>query len=312
MAIVDVNQLLDEELGPAPKKPAALDVNRLMDEELAESKPYDPRTAYEQPAHLQGRKTFSDPDVQAAVREDMEGMGRTAISSIDLAMAMLPGAGAMEAGGSGVENPMSAALNLEEARPIPSMAEDIEAGRKLDATFKALGVAGDVATAGGLTMMSTGAGMIPGAFLTAGGVGMKAVSKYGDDIADGLRKLFDVDKEAAMKAAERADKFVDDGLPVGAAINMIKAETSKSKKAKGIGSNSQPPVKPRVSAPKRDLGLFSRAEEAVLNMKIPEEGISGRALMKKLRDDPDVPNDELDFGLGLMIDPDGADQRAAR
>ena len=56
------------------------------------------------PAHLQGRKTFSDPDVQAAVREDMEGMGRTAISSIDLAMAMLPGAGAMEAGGSGVEN----------------------------------------------------------------------------------------------------------------------------------------------------------------------------------------------------------------
>ena len=26
--------------------------------------------------------------------------------------------------------------------------------------------------------------------------------------------------------------------------------------------------------------------------------------MKKLRDDPDVPNDELDFGLGLMIDPD--------
>ena len=37
MAIVDVNQLLDEELGPAPKKPAALDVNQLMDEELAES-----------------------------------------------------------------------------------------------------------------------------------------------------------------------------------------------------------------------------------------------------------------------------------
>ena len=98
---VDVNQLLDEELGSAPKKPAALDVNQLLDEELAESKPYDPRTAYEQPAHLQGRKTFSDPDVQEAVREDMEGMGRTAISSIDLAMAMLPGAGSMEAGGAG-------------------------------------------------------------------------------------------------------------------------------------------------------------------------------------------------------------------
>lgn len=301
---IDVNQLLDEELGPAPKKPAALDVNQLMDEELAESKPYDPRTAYEQPAHLQGRKTFSDPDVQAAVREDMEGMGRTAISSIDLAMAMLPGAGAMEAGGSGVENPMSAALDLEEARPIPSMAEDIEAGRKLDATFKGLGVAGDIATAGGLTMMSTGAGMIPGAFLTAGGVGMKAVSKYGDDIADGLRKLFDMDKEAAMKAAERADKFVDDGLPVGAAINMIKAETSKSKKAKGIGSNSQPPVKPRESAPARDLGLFNRAEEAVLNMDIPEKGIRGDALLSKLSNNSDVPKDEIEFGLGLAIRPD--------
>ena len=114
------------------------------------------------------------------------------------------------------------------------MAEDIEAGRKLDATFKALGVAGDVATAGGLTMMSTGAGMIPGAFLTAGGVGMKAVSKYGDDIADGLRKLFDIDKDAAMKAAERADKFADDDKPIGAAFNMIKAETSKARKPRGM------------------------------------------------------------------------------
>ena len=39
---------------------------------------------------------------------------------------------------------------------------------------------------------------------------MKAVSKYGDDIADGLRKLFDMDKDAAMKAAERIDSFADD------------------------------------------------------------------------------------------------------
>ena len=36
-------------------------------------------------------------------------------------------------------------------------------------------------------------------------------------------------------------------------------------------------------------------------MDIPEEGISGRALMKKLRDDPDVPQDELDYGLGLLV-----------
>ena len=315
---MNINEILDEELGsaPAPKPSAKSTIQQIIDEELPEQeaapdfsklanammsgvKPqkeqYDPLTAYALPDSLKGRKTTRDPEFQQAVRKTADSVARTASSAADLGMAMLPGAGSMEAGGAGVENPVSAALNLEDARPIPSMAEDIEEGRNLDATFKGLGVAGDVATAGGLTMMATGAGMIPGAFLTAGGVGMKAVSKYGDDIADGLRKLFDMDKEAAMKAAERADEFVDKDLPIGAALNMIKAET---KKAKG------PVVKPRVSAPKRDLGLFSRAEEAVLNMDIPKDGISGRALMKKLRDDPDVPNDELDFGLGLMIDPD--------
>ena len=300
MAIVDVNQLLDEELGPAPKKPAALDVNQLMDEELGmrmampPERPTKPQVSRPAPTSMPSEDRTPAPS-QEAYRGIGQALKDTAISSMDLAVAMLPGAGSMEAGGAGVENPVSAALNLEEARPIPSMAEDIEEGRNLDATFKGLGVAGDIATAGGLTMMATGAGMIPGAFLTAGGVGMKAVSKYGDEIADGLRKLFDVDKDAAMKAAERADEFVAKDLPMGAALNMIKAET---KKAKG------PIVKPRVSAPVRDLGLFSRAEEAVLNMDIPKDGISGRALMKKLRDDPDVPNDELDYGLGLLVKPD--------
>jgi len=215
---------------------------------------------------------------------------------------MLPGAASIEAGGGGVENPMSAALNLEEARPIPSMAEDLEAERYMDASFKGLGVAGDVATAGGLVMMSTGAGFIPGAFLTAGGIGMKAVSKYGDDIADGLRKLFDIDKDAAMKAAERIDSFADDDKPIGAAISMLGAETRKARKAK---DNTQPPVsRPRESAPTRDLGLFNRAEEAVLNMDIPEKGIRGDALLSKLRNNSDVPNDEIEFGLGLAIRPD--------
>ena len=309
MAIVDVNQLLDEELGPAPKKPAALDVNQLLDEELGmrmampQERPTKPQVSRPAPTSMPSEDSTPAPS-QEAYRGIGQALKDTAISSMDLAVAMLPGAGSMEAGGAGIENPVSAALNLEEARPIPSMAEDIEEGRNLDATFKGLGVAGDLATAGGLTMMATGAGMIPGAFLTAGGVGMKAVSKYGDDIADGLRKLFDMDKDAAMKAAERADKFVDDGLPIGAAINMIKAETSKSKKAKGIGSNSQPPVKPRESAPARDLGLFNRAEEAVLNMDIPEKGIRGDALLSKLRSNSDVPNDEIEFGLGLAIRPD--------
>ena len=117
------------------------------------------------------------------------------------------------------------------------MAEDLEAERYMDASFKGLGVAGDVATAGGLTMMATGAGMLPGMFLTAGGVGMKAVSKYGDEIADGLRKLFDMDKDAAMKAAERIDSFADDDKPIGAAISMLGAETKKARKAKNIGDN---------------------------------------------------------------------------
>jgi len=308
MAIVDVNQLLDEELGPAPKKPAALDVNQLMDEELGmrmampQERPTKPQVSRPAPTSMPSEDSTPAPS-QEAYRGIGQALKDTAISSMDLAMAMLPGAGAMEAGGAGVENPMSAALNLEEARPIPSMAEDIEAGRKLDATFKALGVAGDVATAGGLTMMSTGAGMIPGAFLTAGGVGMKAVSKYGDEIADGLRKLFDIDKDAAMEAAKRIDSFADDDKPIGAAFSVIKNESTKARKSKGL-VDSPPPPKPRVSAPKRDLGLFSRAEEAVLNMDIPEEGISGRALMKKLQDDPDVPQDELDYGLGLLIKPD--------
>lgn len=324
---MNINEILDEELGsaPAPKPSAKPTIQQIIDEELpeqeaapdfskianammsgvkAQKEQYDPLTAYALPDSLKGRKTTRDPEFQQAVRKTADSVARTASSAADLGVAMLPGAGSMEAGGGGVENPMSAALNLEEARPIPSMAEDLEAERYMDASFKGLGVAGDVATAGGLAMMSTGAGFIPGAFLTAGGVGMKAVSKYGDDIADGLRKLFDMDKDAAMKAAERADKFVDDGLPVGAAINMIKAETSKSKKAKGIGSNSQPPVKPRESAPARDLGLFNRAEEAVLNMDIPEKGIRGDALLSKLSNNSDVPKDEIEFGLGLAIRPD--------
>lgn len=309
MAIVDVNQLLDEELGPAPKKPAALDVNQLMDEELGmrmampQERPTKPQVSRPAPTSMPSEDSTPAPS-QEAYRGIGQALKDTAISSMDLAVAMLPGAGSMEAGGAGVENPVSAALNLEEARPIPSMAEDIEEGRNLDATFKGLGVAGDVATAGGLTMMATGAGMIPGAFLTAGGVGMKAVSKYGDDIADGLRKLFDMDKDAAMKAAERIDSFADDDKPIGAAISMLGAETKKVRKAKNMGSNSQPPVKSRESAPARDLGLFNRAEEAVLNMDIPEKGIRGDALLSKLSNNSDVPKDEIEFGLGLAIRPD--------
>ena len=305
MAIVDVNQLLDEELGPAPKKPAALDVNQLLDEELGmrmampQERPAKPQVSRPAPTSMPSEDSTPAPS-QEAYRGIGQALKDTAISSMDLAVAMLPGAGSMEAGGAGIENPVSAALNLEEARPIPSMAEDIEEGRNLDATFKGIGVAGDVATAGGLTMMASGAGFIPGAFLTAGGVGMKAVSKYGDDIADGLRKLFDMDNEAAIKAAERADKFVDDGLPVGAAINMIKAETRKTKKAKGIGSNSlvTAPNRVTINIEPDEAGLYSRLDASMNDA--PAKG-NARQWLKYFRDQG-IRTDELSLRLPEITD----------
>ena len=79
---------------------------------------------------------------------------------------------------------------------------------------------------------------------------------------------------------------------------MLKAEIKKARPKQTVEA------KPRATAPTREgLGLFSRAEEAVANMDIPKEGISADALMARLRDDPDVPNDEIDFGLALMTQP---------
>ena len=39
-------------------------------------------------------------------------------------------------------------------------------------------------------------------------------------------------------------------------------------------------------------------------MDIPDEGIRADALMSRLREDLDVPNDEIDLGIGLMTNPD--------
>ena len=309
MAIVDVDQIMDEALG---KQKPGLDVDALMDEELAEDKPYDPRTAYEQPAHLQGRKTFSDPDVQQTIREDLvgakQGVEEFALNSADLAVAMLGGSGIAEAVGVGVENPVSALTTGEELKPIPSLAEDVKEGRTLDTTLKTVGVAGDALQLGGAYLAATGAGAIPGGIMIGAGTSLKfgarAYSKYGDQIADGLRKLFDLDPEAAEKVAERIDTFADEDKPVGAALGTIKEETKKLRRGRGIGGNSQPPSGPRETAQPRDLGLFNRAEEAALNLDIPERGIRGDALLRKLIKDPDVPNDEVEFGLGLLVKPD--------
>ena len=109
----------DEELGPAPKKPVALDVNQLMDEELGmrmampQERPTKPQVSRPAPTSMPSEDSTPAPS-QEAYRGIGQALKDTAISSMDLAVAMLPGAGSMEAGGAGVENPVSAALNLEE------------------------------------------------------------------------------------------------------------------------------------------------------------------------------------------------------
>ena len=284
---LDVDGLMDETLG---KQKPGLDVDALMDEqEQVDSMVSQYDTGYRPSSNEQfaaGAKQF-------------------ALDSADLAVAMLGGSGIAEAAGAGVENPISALTTGEEVKPIPSIAEDVKEGRTLDTTLKAIGVAGDALQLGGAYTAATGLGAIPGGIMFGAGTGLKfgakAVSKYGDQIQDGLRKLFDLDPEAAEKAAERIDTFADDDKPIGAALSTIKAEAKRVRKA---SDTSQVPPAPRETAQPRDLGLFNRAEEAALNLDIPEKGIRGDALLSRLNKDPDVPNDEVEFGLGLLVRPD--------
>ncbi len=290
MAIVDVDQIMDEALG---KQKPGLDVDALMDEqEQVDSMVSQYDTGY---------RPSSNEKFAAGAKQ-------FALDSADLAVAMLGGSGIAEAVGAGVENPVSALTTGEEVKPIPSLAEDVKEGRTLDTTLKTVGVAGDALQLGGAYLAATGAGAIPGGIMFGAGTGLKfgakAVSKYGDQIQDGLRKLFDLDPEAAERTAERIDTFADDDKPVGAALGTINEEAKKLRKARGIGGNSRPPSAPRETAQPRDLGLFNRAEEAALNLDIPEKGIRGDALLSRLNKDPDVPNDEVEFGLGLLVKPD--------
>jgi len=288
-----------------------LDLDTLMNDELGEEeKPFELRYARDTqpvqpeqtaPVGLPIRSPMRQAESQT-LEQTIQDVKELPFDIADFASAMLPGAGISEAVGTGVENPVSSALGKEEAMPIPSLKKDVEEGNYLDAGLKGLGVVGDALTLAGTGLALTGIGSGPGAALIATGLAAKGISKYGDDVAKSLAKLGDIDEEAAQVAAKRLDDFADQDKPVGAATSMLKAEIKKArpKPTADIGDNNPP----RATAPTRELGLFNRAEEAVANMDIPEEGIRADALMARLRDDPDVPNDEVDLGIGLMTNPD--------
>ena len=311
-----INSILDEEgIGveqnntpaptPTPTAPTNAfsndDLVQMVDEEDAPSE-YDQRITDRRKAVFSNIKDF-------------------AFDSADLAVAMLGGSGISEAVGAGVENPVSAATRGEEIVPIKSLPQDMDEGNYFDATLKTVGLAGDALQLGGAYTAATGAGIIPGAVMMAGGTalkfGTKAASKYGDEIVDGLRKLFDIDPDAADRAAEVVDKLADQDKPIAVAQGVLNkqikiAGRKKGEARSGIGGNNPPEAieTELVSAEVDNLGLFSRAEEAIRNMDIPEEGISGKSLMARLRKDSKVPNDEIEHGFGLMIDPDATITRA--
>lgn len=284
-----------------------LDLDTLMNDELGEEeKPFELRYAsneqpQQQPEQQQRTDLLGMPIREAGTQtldQTIQDFKELPFAIGDFAAALLPGAGVSEAVGTGVENPVSAAVGKEEAKPIPSLKKDVEEGSYLDASLKGLGVVGDALTLAGAGLTFTGIGSGPGAALLATGLAAKGISKYGEDIAKSLAKLGDIDEEAAKVAAKRIDDFADQDKPVGAATSMLKAEIKKARPKKTVEA------KPRATAPTRELGLFNRAEEAVANMDIPDEGIRADALMARLRDDPDVPNDEIDFGIGLMTNPE--------
>lgn len=285
-----------------------LDLDTLMNDELGEKeKPFELRYARDtQPVQPEQKTDFVGMPIRPLGTQTLDQTIQDAkelpFAIADFAAAMLPGAGVSEAVGTGVENPVSSALGKEEAMPIPSLKKDVEEGNYLDAGLKGLGVVGDALTLAGTGLALTGIGSGPGAALIATGLAAKGISKYGEGIAKSIAKIGDIDEEAAKEVALRLDDFAEKDRPEGHAIQMVKGalKKAKAKQTAGIGHNNPP----RATAPTREgLGLFSRAEEAVANMDIPKEGISADALMARLRDDPDVPNDEIDFGLALMTQP---------
>ena len=286
-----------------------LDLDTLMNEELGEEeKPFELRYAsneqpQQQPEQQQRTDLLGMPIREAGTQtldQTIQDFKELPFAIGDLAAALLPGAGVSEAIGTGVENPVSAAVGKEEAKPIPSLKKDVEEGSYLDASLKGLGVVGDALTLAGAGLTLTGIGSGPGAALLATGLAAKGISKYGEGIAKSIAKIGDIDEEAAKEVALRLDDFAEKDRPEGHAIQMVKGALKKAKAKQTVEAEA----KPRANAPTRELGLFNRAEEAVANMDIPDEGIRADALMARLREDPDVPNDEINFGLGLMANPE--------
>ncbi len=303
-------------------------INSILDEEGIGVKPPTPKPSQNSvPTNMSQEELNSmvdeadaDYDFSQSAKDVVSGIKEFAFDSADLAAAMLGGSGISEAIGIGIENPVSVATRGEEAVPIKSLSQDMKEGNYLDASLKTVGLAGDALQLGGAYTAATGAGLIPGAVMMAGGTALKfgatAVSKYGDEISDGLRKLFDIDPDAADKAAEVMDKLADQDKPIAVAQGVLNKQLKiagrKERARSDVGGNNPPEAtKPElVSVDVDNLGLFSRTEQAVKNMDIPEEGISGKALMARLAKDSKVPNDELDHGLGLMIDPNATITRA--
>lgn len=281
-----------------------LDLDTLMNDELGqeEEKPFELRYARDtQPVQPEQKTDFVGMPLRGrpnTLSETIQDVKELPFAIGDFAAAMLPGAGISEAVGTSVENPVSSALGKEEAMPIPSLKKDVEEGNYLDASLKGLGVVGDALTLAGTGLALTGIGSGPGAALIATGLAAKGISKYGEGMAKSIAKIGDIDEEAAKEVALRLDDFAEKDRPEGHAIQMVKGALKKARAKQTVEA------KPRVNAPKRQMGLFNRAEEAVVNMDIPEEGIRADALMARLRDDPDVPNDEIDFGIGLMTNPE--------
>lgn len=308
---VDIEQLLDQELG---KQPQQLDLDKLMDDELNQSSVNTP------PVNPRANAASKRGARQMQARDNMvQGAKEFAFDSADLAVAMLGGSGVAEAVGAGVENPVSVATRGEEVKPIKSLPQDVKEGNFLDAGLKTVGLAGDALQLGGAYMAATGVGGIPGGIMFGAGTGLKfgakAVSKYGDEISDGLRKLFDTDKEAAEAAAKRVDQFADDDKPIGAALNMLKAETKKARKADAARTDmggSNPPPDSLIKKPKRQFqtvtmdesGLFSRIEDAINDP--PNEQMKVQDWMKHFSD-RGIQKEELEYALPSLFRTEGGE-----
>ena len=125
-----------------------LDLDTLMNDELGEEeKPFELRYARDtQPQQQQPEQQQRADMLGLPIRplgtqtldDTIQDFKELPFAISDFAAALLPGAGVSEAIGTGVENPVSAAVGKEEAKPIPSLKKDVEEGSYLDASLKVM------------------------------------------------------------------------------------------------------------------------------------------------------------------------------